>query len=128
MSLQIEWKNLQRNIPGVGSLMGAIVDALREAFFPVLFGGEEVRYDLREILGRSVKCGRLGIPDPRLLAERAYNTSNAACEVLEGSLVGGTDINYVTHKGGICRASADGQKQRELVEKAVISRRKDLAD
>ena len=92
MSLQIEWKNLQRNIPGVGSLMGAIVDALREAFFPVLFGGEEVRYDLREILGRSVKHGGLGLPDPWLSAERTY-TSKAVSEVMVGSLLGVVGLN-----------------------------------
>ena len=42
MLLQIGWQYLQRTVPGVGSLMGPIEDALREAFFPALFGGEEV--------------------------------------------------------------------------------------
>ena len=62
-----------------------------------------------------------------MLAKRAYNTSKAASEVLVGSLLGGTDLNYVVHKGCICRASSDGRKQRELAEKAVILRRKELA-
>ena len=39
MSLQLEWKYLQRTVPGVGTLMGPIDDALREKFFPALFGG-----------------------------------------------------------------------------------------
>ena len=39
MSLQLEWQYLQRNIPGVVYIMGPIEDALREAFFPALFGG-----------------------------------------------------------------------------------------
>ena len=51
--------------------------ALIEAFLPAMFGGEEVSADLREILGHSVKTGGLGIPDPRMLAERAHNTSKA---------------------------------------------------
>ena len=55
MSLQLEWDYLQRNVPGVGYLMGPIEDALREACFPVLFRGEEVSDDLREIIGHSVK-------------------------------------------------------------------------
>ena len=71
MSLQFEWKYLQRIFPGVGSMMGHIEDSLREEFFPEMFGGEEFSSDLREILGHSVKHGGLGIPDPRLLAERA---------------------------------------------------------
>ena len=77
MSINIEWQYLQRTVPGVGFLMGPIEDALRKAFLLELFRGEEVSADLREILG-------LGIPDPRMLAERAYNTSKAASEVLVG--------------------------------------------
>ena len=94
--------------------MGPIEEALREALFPEIFTGGGVSADLREILGHSVKCGGLGIPYPQLLAERAYNTSKASREVLIGSLLGGTDLNYVAHKGCICRASAVRRKQREL--------------
>ena len=39
MSLQLEWQYLQRTVPGVGTLMGHIKEALREKFFPSLFGG-----------------------------------------------------------------------------------------
>ena len=128
MSLQIEWQYLQSTVPGVGSLMGPIEDYLREAFFPELFRGGEVSTNLREILGHNVKRGGLGIPDPRLSAERAYNTSKAASEVLVGSLLGGTNLNYVAHKGCVRRDRADGRKQKELAEKAVHLRRYKQAD
>ena len=39
MLLQSEWNYLQRTVPGVGTLMGPIEEALREKFFPSLFGG-----------------------------------------------------------------------------------------
>ena len=39
MSLQLEWKYLQRTVPGVGTLMSPIEEALREKFFTSLFGG-----------------------------------------------------------------------------------------
>ena len=58
-------------------LAALIEEALREKFFPALFGGEEINADFRKILGHSVKHGGLGIPDPRLSAESAYNTSKA---------------------------------------------------
>ena len=128
MSTQIKWKYLKSTIPGVGSIMGPIEDALREAFFPTFFGGEEVSADLREILGHSVKRGGLGIPDPRLSAECVYNNSKSAIEVLVGSLLGGTKLNYVAHKGCLLRASSDGCKQWEIMEKAVLTRRKELVD
>ena len=58
--------------------MGPIEEALREKFFPSLFGGEEITANFQEILGHSVKHSGLGIPDPRLSEECAYNTSKAA--------------------------------------------------
>ena len=78
MALQSDWQYLQRTVPGVGTLMGPIDEALGEKFFPLLFGGEEITSDFRKILGHSVNHGGLGIPDPRLSAECAYNNSKGA--------------------------------------------------
>ena len=39
MLLQLKWHYLQRTFPRVGYLMGPIEEALREKFFPALFGG-----------------------------------------------------------------------------------------
>ena len=107
--------------------MGPIEYALREDFFHALFGGEEVSADLREIIGYSMKHSGLCIPDPQIPEERAYNTYKAASEVLVGSLLGGTNLNYIAHKGCVCRASADGQKQREFSEIKLLTRQKDMA-
>ena len=73
--LQLKWLYLQRTVPGVGTLMGPIEEALRQTFFPALFGGAEITANFRKILGHSVKHGGLCIPDPRLSAESAYKTS-----------------------------------------------------
>ena len=58
--------------------MGPIEEALREKILPSLFGGEDIDADFQKILGHSVNHGGLGITDPRLSAESAYNTSKAA--------------------------------------------------
>ena len=76
--MQLKWQYLIRTVPGVGTLMGPIEEALREKFFPALFGGEEITADFRKILGHSVKHDGLGIPEPRLSAESAYNNSKLA--------------------------------------------------
>ena len=39
MSMQLEWQYLQRTVPGVGTLMGPIEEALREKFFPLTIQG-----------------------------------------------------------------------------------------
>ena len=71
MSLQLEWQYLQRAVPGFGTLMGPIEEALREKLFPSLFRGEEIDADFRKILGHGVKHGGLVMPDPRLSVESA---------------------------------------------------------
>ena len=58
--------------------MGLIEEDLREKLFSSLFGGEEIDADFRKILGHSVKHGGLGVHEPQLSAESAYNTSKAA--------------------------------------------------
>ena len=75
---QIEWHYLKRTVPGVGTLMDPIEEALREKLFPALFRGEDINAKFRKILGRSVNHGGLGIPDPCFPAESAYNTFKAA--------------------------------------------------
>ena len=73
--------------------MGPIEEALREKFFPALFGGEEINTNFWKTLGHSVKHDGLGILDPNLSAERAYNTSKSASGELVDSLLGGTALN-----------------------------------
>ena len=77
--------------------MGPVEEALIEEFFLALFGGEEINANFRKILGQSVKHGRLVIPDPRLSAESAYNTSKATSGELVHSLLGGSALNHVGH-------------------------------
>ena len=105
MLLQSKWQYLQRTVPGVGNLMGPIEEALREKPPPSLFGGEDITAEFRKILGHNVKHGTLGIPDPRLSEESAYNTSEAASRELVDSLLGSSVLNYVGHRACICKAS-----------------------
>ena len=95
ISLQLEWQYLQRTIPGVGTLMGTIEEALQEKFSPALFGEEEINADFRKILGHSAKHGGLGILDPWLSAESVYNTSKEASEELVDSLLGGSSLGLL---------------------------------
>ena len=97
MSLQLECQYLQRIVLGVGVLMGPIELALREEFFPTLFGKDEVNDGLRELLVHGVKRGEIGIPDPRKSEDWGYEMSVEACEVLVESLLGGVELNCVGH-------------------------------
>ena len=100
----------------------------KRVLLPCTFGGEDISANLRDILGHSTKCGGQDIPDPRLSVKCAYNTTKSASDVLVGSLLGGTNLNYIAHKGCAHRASANVHKQQDASEKATLARRKKLAD
>ena len=105
--------------------MGPIEEALRENFFPSLFGGEEITADFRQILGHSVKHGGLGIPDPRQSAECAYNTSKAASRELIDSLLGGSVLNYLGHKACVRKVSQTARLSKRIVELSELFKRKE---
>ena len=127
MSLQLEWQYLQRNIPGIGTLVGPIEEALIEKFFPTLFGGEEINSHFRQILGHSVKYDRLGIPDPRLSEKSAYNTSPVDSKELVDSILGGSDLNYVGHRACIRRSSMVSKRENMHIALGELARRKEIA-
>ena len=124
MPLQLEWHYLQKTVPEVGTVIGPIEEALREKNFPALFGGEEINSNFRKILVQSVKHGGLGIPDPWLSADIAYNTSKAASGELVDSLLGGSALNYVGHRSCVYGANAGARRERKHVELAEMARQK----
>ena len=107
--------------------MGPIEEALTEKFFPALFGGEEINANSQQILGHSFKHGGLGIPDPRLSAESAYNTSKAASGELVDSLLGVSALNYLGHRSCVHKASLAARRPKMHIELVDMARRKDLA-
>ena len=107
-------------------MMGPIEEALREKFFFTLFGGEEIDTNIWKILGHSVKHGGLSIPDPRLSAKSAYNTSKVASGELVNSLFGGSALNYVGHRACVCRSSLAERREKMHVELGELSRQKEL--
>ena len=127
MPLQLEWQYLQSTVPRVGTLMGPIEESLREKFSPALFGREEINADFRKILGHSVMRGGLGIPEPRLSAESAYNTSKAVGGELVDSILGGSALNYVGHRVCVLRASSAARREKMHVELGDLFSQKELA-
>ena len=127
MSLQSEWKYLQRTVPGVGTLMGPIEEALREKLFHSLFWGKEITANFRKILCHSVKHGGLGIPDPRLSAECAYNTYKVASRELVDSLLRGSVLNYIGHRACVRKASQSARLSKQIAEMSELFERQEQA-
>ena len=127
MSLQLEWQYLQGMSPELYTLMGPIEEALREKFFPALFGEEEISADFRKILGHRVNHGGLGIPEPRFSVECAYNTSKAASRELEDSLLGGSVLNCLGHRSCVRKARQTARRSKMSVDLSEVFRLQDLA-
>ena len=100
--------------------MGPIEEALREKFFPSLFGGEDITTNFQKILGHGVKHGGLGIPDPRMSAECVYNTSKAASRELVESLLGGSVLNYVVHRACVRKGRQSARRSKITIELSEI--------
>ena len=105
---------------------GSHKEALRENFFPALFGGEKINANFWKILGHSVKRGGLVIQDPWSSVETAYNTSKAYSGEMVGCLLGVIALNYVVHGYFVRGASMGARKERQHVEIAYMDRQKDL--
>ena len=97
-------------MPEVGTLTENIKQALREAFSPALFGGEEVNDRMQLLLGHRIKRSDLVIKDPRELTGWGHNNSADSCGELVDSLLIGTDLNYVGHRACVRKAS-EGEKK-----------------
>ena len=106
--------------------MGPIEEALREKFSPALFGGKETNAKFQQILCHSVMRGSLGILDPRLSAESAYDTSKAASRELVDSLLEGSALNYVGHRACVHKASLAARREKMHAEIVDLARRKEL--
>ena len=106
--------------------MGPIEESLRDKFSPTLFWGEDTNANFWKILGRRVKHGGLGIPDPWFSAESAYNTSKAVSWELVDSLLGGSALNYVGHRACVRKAILPSRRSKMHVELVELARRKEL--
>ena len=73
-----------------------------------------------------MKCDSLGIPDPCLSEESAYNTFKASSRELVGSLLGVTALNYVGHSACVCGSSTGARKEWKYTETAELARQKYL--
>ena len=107
--------------------MGHIEAALREKNFPSLFGGEDIDADFRKILGHGVKHGGLGIPDPQLSEESAYNTSKAASRELVDSHLGDSVLNYVGHRACVHKAIQSARLSKRIAELSDMFERQEKA-
>ena len=107
--------------------MGPIEEAIREKFFPALFGGEEIDSDFWKTLCHNVKHGGLGITNPLMSAESVYNTSKAASGELVDSLLGGSALNYICHRACVRKASLASRRAKIHVKLGELARQKNLA-
>ena len=94
--------------------------------FPVLFGGEDINANFRQIIGHIIKHVRLNIPEPQLSAKSAYNTFNADSGELVEYLLGVSALNYIYHRACVRKSSLAARREKIHVKIGELSIQKDL--
>ena len=89
---------LQTIVPEVGNTKVLIDISLRNNLLPALLVGEEFDANFRKILGHSITCGEIGIPETQRSEESSYITSKDNYGELLGSIVGGIELKYIGHR------------------------------
>ena len=121
-SLQAEWQYLCRTTPGVGAHMGPVEDAIRNVMIPAILQlkPSEVTDDLRTLLSHGVKQGGINFRNPVEDADAVFASSEAASGTSVASLLDGTVLEPVTHRGQVRAASVAARKEKVTKEKAAL--------
>ena len=76
--------------------------------------------DLRTLLSHGGKFGGMNIRNPVEGADRLFEASEAALEVLVASLLNGAELELMTHRGQVRAVSVTARKEKMEREKAVV--------
>ena len=89
MSLQSEWKFLQRLIPGWSSAwFGELNDVIKREFIPALLARRQFSEGEMELFELPVRWGRLGILDPTKAAQSSYELFFSATSMVREAILG----------------------------------------
>ena len=128
-SLQAEWQYLCRCTPGAGPHLAPLDDTIRAKLIPALLQQPPgwASDGLRTLLFHGVKFGGMNIQNPVEGANRLFEASEAASGVLVASLLDGTELPSIIHRGQVPEASVTIRKEKMEGEKAVVAGMKEGA-
>ncbi len=92
MSLQSEWKFLQRLIPGSSAWFGELNDVIKREFIPALLARRQFSETEMELFEFPVRWGGLGILDPTKAAQSSYELSFSATSIVRDSILVETSL------------------------------------
>jgi len=112
MSLQAEWRYLQKVVAGCGADMAPIEAAVANEFLPALLGAPRADCPTRGRTALSVKCAGIGVPDPTTTAADAFRASERCTAPLTQSLLDGTPLDVDEYAADAARARRDSRVSR----------------
>ncbi|CAN0029768.1 unnamed protein product, partial [Heterosigma akashiwo] len=96
MSLQSEWKFLQRLIPGSSAWFGELNDVIKREFIPALLARRQFSEAEMELLS-CPSGGGLGILDPTKAARSSYELSLSATSMVREAILGDEPLDMPGH-------------------------------
>ena len=82
-----KWAYLQRTIPDVSHLFQPLEDALRHQLLPAITGQSALNDVTRRVLELPARLGGLGITNPAISAQDAYDASRKICNPLQEAIL-----------------------------------------
>ena len=82
-----KWAYLQRTIPDVSHLFQPLEDALRHQLLPAITGQSALNDVTRRVLELPARLGGLGITNPAISAQDAYDASRKICNPLQKAIL-----------------------------------------
>ena len=112
MSLQNEWKFLQRLIPGSSAWFGELNDVTKREFIPALLARRQFSEAEMELFELPIRWGGLGILDPTTKAAKSsYELSFSATSMVREAILGDEPLDVPGH-----RAYYAGQQRKRRAE------------
>ena len=120
--IQAEWQYCCRFIPGVGTPLAPVDQAIQTHLISALIEVPQsaVTDSLRTLLSHGVKAGGLDLRNPEIGADRLFQASEEVLEVLVTSLMVNTDLDFVQHRACVHKAGTDARKEKVRKDKEKL--------
>ena len=119
-SLQCEWLFLMRVCPDCSSMFEPLRDAIRDVFWPSLFGGsiDEREADLFSI---PTRLGGMGVRDPVKLSVKAFEASRTGSERILSFMKDGVHFLVNDHLEIFVQASKNNRRLQVNLDESILN-------
>ena len=119
-SIQCEWIFLQRVVVNSSELFSALKDAIREVFWPSLFGSV-VSDSEADLFALPTRMGGMGVRDPVQTSSQYFDASRTGSSVITSYLIAKEDFSALDHCETFIWASKESKRTQKIADDASLN-------